>query len=292
MSQLITTSVVRGSERGDSHGGAFLIDLTEQTGVQVLDWDTVDIDWRGCGGDRGLRGIAFYRQTVFIASSTELLAFDPSMRLTGRWSNPYLKHCQEISVHQDKVFLVSAAYDSILAFDIVKQEFHWALHIENDGYRVGGDHFDPRGEEGPLQLNKLNLNSVTTNDDGMYIAGLKSGGMLHFNGKTLNMSAELPDGTHNAQPFEEGVLFNDTEASVVRFAGRDQARDRAFNVPALDDPSFGRGLCIVNDRIIAAGSSPSTIAIHNLESGETALTVTLSTDANSSIHGLEVWPFS
>jgi len=150
MTRLIATSVVRGRERGDNHGGAYL--------------------WRGRGGDRGLRGIAFYRQTVFIASSTELLAFDPSMRLTGRWSNPYLKHCQEISVHQDQVFIASAGYDSIIAFDIKKQTFHWALHVENDGYRILGDHFDPGGDEGPLQLNKLHINSVTTNDDGMYIA--------------------------------------------------------------------------------------------------------------------------
>jgi hypothetical protein len=292
MTRLIATSVVRGSERGDSHGGAYLIDLAEQTGVQVLDWNDVDIDWRGRGGDRGLRGIAFYRQTVFIASSTELLAFDPSMRLTGRWSNPYLKHCQEISVHQDQVFIASAGYDSIIAFDIKKQAFHWALHVENDGYRILGNHFNPSGDEGPLQLNKLHINSVTTNDDGMYIAGLKTGGMLHFNGKTLNMSAELPEGTHNAQPFEDGVLFNDTEANVVRFAGRDYARDRTFNVPALADSSFSRGLCVIRDRVIAAGSSPSTIAVHDLESGETALTVTLSTDANNSIYGLEVWPFS
>jgi len=292
MTRLIATSVVRGRERGDNHGGAYLIDLAEQTGVQVLDWNDVDIDWRGRGGDRGLRGIAFYRQTVFIASSTELLAFDPSMRLTGRWSNPYLKHCQEISVHQDQVFIASAGYDSIIAFDIKKQTFHWALHVENDGYRILGDHFDPGGDEGPLQLNKLHINSVTTNDDGMYIAGLKTGGMLHFNGKNINMSATLPEGTHNAQPFEDGVLFNDTEANVVRFAGRDYARDLAFNVPAPADASFGRGLCVVRDRVIAAGSSPSTIAVHDLESGETALTVTLSTDANNSIYGLEVWPFS
>jgi len=292
MTRLITTSVVRGSRRGNSHGAAYLIDLAKQSGIQVLDWNTDDIDWRGSGGDRGLRGIAFYRQTVFIACSTELLAFDPSMRLTGRWSNPYLKHCQEISVHQDQVFLVSAGYDSILAFDIVKQLFHWGLHIENDGVRVGGDHFDPRGDEGPLQLNKLNINSITTNDDGMYIAGLRTGGMLHFNGKTLNMSAELPEGTHDAQPFEDGVLFNDTEANVVRFAGRDHTRDRVFDAPGADGPSLRRGLCIVKDRVIAAGSSPAAIAIHDLESGTTAMTVTISNDANVSICGLEVWPFS
>jgi hypothetical protein len=307
MTRLMTTSVVRGSRRGDSHGGVYLVDLAEQQAVQVLDWNTVDIDWRGRSGDRGLRGIAFYRQTVFIATSTELLAFDPEMRLTGRWSNSYLKHCHEISVHRDQVFLASAGYDSILAFDIEKQTFHWALHVENDGYRIRGKQFDPGGDEGPLQLNKLHINSITTNEDGMYIGGLRTGGLLHFNGKSINMSASLPEGTHNAQPFEDGVLFNDTEAGVVRFACRDYTRDRAFNVPVLaqeevtemeaDDADIAyapltRGLCVVKDRLIASGSSPATIALHDLDSGETALTVTLSTDVRNTIHGLEVWPFS
>ena len=307
MTHLVTTSVVRGSKQGDSHGGVYLIDLADQQVVQALDWNTMDIDWRGRGADRGLRGIAFHEQTIFIAASDELMAFDPDFGPLGSWRSPYLKHCHEISVHENQVFLASTGYDSILAFDIEKQLFHWALYIETDGHRFLGKHFDPNGDDGPLQLNKLHINAVTANDDGMYIAGLRTGGMLHFNGKQINMSATLPAGTHNAQPFEEGVLFNDTDANFVRFASRDYTRDREFEVPALpqdqltgtnlDDsriarPSFGRGLCAVNNRLVAAGSSPSTIALHDLKSGETVLTVTLSTDIRNAIHGLEVWPFS
>jgi len=307
MTRLITTSVVRGSKQGESHGGVYLVDLADQQVVQLLDWNTMDIDWRGRGADRGLRGIAIHDQTIFIAASDELMAFDPGFRLIGSWRNPYLKHCHEISIHQNQVFLTSTGNDSILAFDIEKKQFHWALHIETDGYRFLGETFDPNGDDGPLELNKLHINGVTANDDGMYVAGLRTGGMLHFNGKHINMSTTLPAGTHNAQPFEDGVLFNDTDANVVRFASRDHTRDRAFNVPVFpqdkltglgfDDskvarPSFGRGLCVVKDRLVAAGSSPSTIAVHDLESGETALTVTLSTDVRNAIHGLEVWPFS
>jgi hypothetical protein len=59
----------------------------------------------------------------------------------------------------------------------------------------------------------------------------------------------------------------------------------------LARPSFGRGLCVVKDGLIAAGSSPSTVALHDLASGETALSVTLSTDIRNAIHGLEVWPY-
>lgn len=307
MSHLIATSVVRGSRQGDSHGGVYLIDLVRQKVEQVLDWNTMDIDWQGRGADRGLRGIAFDGETVYIAASDELLAYDPKFQLKGSWSNPYLKHCHEIAVYQGQVFITSTGYDSIIAFDIEKQAFHWAMYVETDGLRFLGNVYDPNGDDGPLQLNKLHINSVTPTDGGLYIAGLRTGGMLHFNGRSINMSATLPAGTHNAQPFEDGVLFNDTACDAVRFASRDFEKDRAFKVPVFpqdrltgtgfDDsrvarPSFGRGLCVLKDRIIAAGSSPSTIALHDLDSGETALTVTLSSDVRNAIHGLEVWPFS
>ena len=306
MTTLIASSVVRGSQQGDSHGGVFLIDLQSQGVEQVLDWNTMDIDWQGRGADRGLRGIAFHGDTIFIAASDELMTFNRDFKQLGAWRNPYLKHCHEISVYQEQVFLTSTGYDCILAFDINREEFHWALHVEDSGYRYEGKVFDPRGDEGPLQLNKLHLNSVVSNADGMYIAGVKSGGMLHFNGKKVNLSASLPAGTHNAQPFADGVLFNDTQADRVRFASRNPDNDRAFKVPVIpndkltglgyDDSKvaragFGRGLCTLGNGLVAAGSSPSTIAIHDLKSGKTPLSVTISSDIRNAIHGLEVWPF-
>ena len=58
----------------------------------------------------------------------------------------------------------------------------------------------------------------------MYLSGLKTGGMLLFNGREVQMAVELPPGTHNARPFRDGVLFNDTEANALRYAGRRRPR--------------------------------------------------------------------
>jgi len=305
MTTLIATSVVRGSQQGESHGGVYLVDIGDQSATKMLDWNTVDIDWHGRGADRGLRGIAFYNEVVFIAASNELFAYNPDFSLRGRWKNPYLKHCHEISVHQGQVFLSSTGFDSLLAFDIEQEHFHWAMHVEVDGFRFAAKRFDPQSDDGPLMLNKMHINSVLANDDGLYLAGLKTGGMLHFNGKKVNMSATLPAGTHNARPYNKGVLFNDTQADAVRFVSAEGGQDRAFKVPVLAKAqltgarggdevaraSFARGLCVLKDDLVAAGSSPSTIALHDLASGETALTVTLSTDIRNAIHGLEVWPY-
>ena len=84
--------------------------------------------------------------------------------------------------------------------------------------------FDPRSPDGPLPLNKLHLNNVYCTMRRHVHPGLNTGGMLLYNGERVQMSVELPPGTHNARPFRDGVLFNDTEADTLRYSGRGEAR--------------------------------------------------------------------
>ncbi len=307
MTILVATSVVRGSQQGQSHGGVYLIDLAEQRTAQAIDWNTMDIDWTGRGWDRGLRGICFANDKIYIAASDELFCYSPNFELIKSWRNPFLKHCHEISYWQGSIFITSTAFDAIVAFDVAQEKFHWGLAIETNGLDYRGVPFNPMSDQGPIPMNRLHLNNVFTNKDGLYMSGLKSGGMLHFNGKKVSMSATLPPGTHNCRPYRDGILFNDTASNAVRYVSRsDETNDVAFKVPEIDpailtgtglDDSrvaragFGRGLCEINDGIIAAGSSPSTIAIHDLNQRVTGATITLSTDIRNSIHGLEVFPF-
>ena len=307
MVKLVSTSVVRGSHQGDSHGGVYILDLENQVVTQVIDWNKEDIDWQGRGWDRGLRGIAFDGETIYVAASDELFAYTPDFKLIGSWKNAYLKHCHEISVYERSLFLTSTAFDSILAFDLDKKQFNWALHITKQNYKFGTTAFNPEGEDGPLMLNKLHVNNVVCSKHGMYVSGLKTGGMLHFNGSKMHMSVELPEGTHNAQPFRDGVLFNDSQADALRYAGRgDGKEDRAMRVPryaaseieyAGEDtsgvarPSFARGLCVLSDTVVAGGSSPSTVTVYDLAANEQLLSVNLTKDVRNAIHGLEVWPY-
>lgn len=305
--KLLTTSVVRGSHQGESHGGVYLIDLDRQDIRQVVDWNTANIDWQGRGWDRGLRGIAFDGEVVYIAASDELFAYTPDFRLLGSWRNTYLKHCHEIAVWQRTLFLVSTGFDSILGFDLDSKEFTWAMHVETQQFRFRGRIYDPRkDDDGPLMLNKLHINNVHPTQGGMYLAGTKTGGMLLYNGSDIRMAVELPPGTHNAQPFRDGVLFNDTEADVLRYSGRDGREDRALSVPRYPDDQlqhrgidqssiarqgFARGLAVLSDTVVAGGSSPSTISVYDLAKNERVLSVNLTMDVRNAIHGLEVWPF-
>jgi hypothetical protein len=252
-----------------------------------------------------LRGIEFDGETVYIAASDELFAYTPDFRLLGSWRNRYLRHCHEIRRHERTLFLTSTGFDSILGFDLDAKCFSWGLQVAAVGDGFAGRPFDPEFETGPPSGNVLHLNNVYCEPGGMHISGLRTSGVLLFNGRELKRWVALPVGVHNAQPFRDGVLFNDTESDVVRFVSRAGAA-RTFPVPSYPaetlthvDPqdsrvarqAFGRGLCVIDDQHIAAGSSPSTITLYDLRPGSPARKATLTRDVRNAIHGLEVWPF-
>ena len=304
---LVTTSVVRGSQQGQSHGGVYLVDLQEQEVVQALDWNTMDIDFSGRGWDRGLRGIEFHEQEMFIAASDELFVYDASFQRKRSHRNRYLKHCHELWRKDNFLFATSTGYDSLLAFDLNRDSFVWGLHISRNNHAWEGRMFDPGSANGPPLQNALHLNSVFVDDSGIYASGLRTGGIVHVGANNhLRLLAQLPAGVHNARPFRDGVLFNDTQGDHVRFVSR-EGREVAFKVPSYDpaqlefvgvDDSrvarqgFGRGLCVLDDRLVAAGSSPSTITLYDFQAGVQVMSVNFSLDIRNAIHGLERWPFA
>ena len=304
--KLVTTSVVRGSHPGETHGGIYLVDLDARGVDRLLDWRPGG-DRLGRGWDRGPRGIACHRGLVYVAASDALLAFTPDFHPAGSWRNAYLSDCQGLSNWEQTLYVASAGCDSVLGFSLETKEFTWGMQVVSQRFRFQGRRFDPRKDDGPLMLNKLHLNSIHCAQGGMYVTGLKSGGMLLFNGKKIQMAAELPAGTHNAQPFRDGVLFNDTDADAVRYAGRGEGReDRALKVPRYTpeelqnrhvDQSqtarqgFARGLCVLAPAVVAGGSSPSTVSVYDLAANQRVMSVNLSMDVRNAIHGLEIWPY-
>jgi hypothetical protein len=304
LTTLVATSVVRGSHQGESTGGVFLIDLESGRFRQTVDWNAPDINWEGRGADRGLRGIAFDGDDVYIAASDELFAYTSDFHLIESYRNPFLMHCHEIWVWERRLFLTSTGFDSILGFDLDHKRFSWGLFIERYETSYRARPFNPGATAGPAADNQLHINNVYCSADGMYISGMRTGALLHFNGHTIAPRATLPHGTHNARPYRDGILFNDTQADVVRFVS--PTEDRFFPVPRHDPAelthtdlgdarvarqAFGRGLCLLDDGVIAAGSSPSTIAIHDLNQSATTRVVNLTKDIRNAIHGLEIWPF-
>ena len=304
--KLIATSVVRGSEKGQSHGGVYTIDFDSQAVEQHIDWNDGDIDFSGRGWDRGLRGIEFIDQQVWIAASDELFCYSPEFELLGSYRNEYLKHCHEISRRDHLLFLTSTGYDSVLVFNLKTLSFIWGLYISRNGDDWTGQRFDPMAKSGPPFSNNYHINMIHVAETGVYFSGLHTRALLRLSSDmSITKTCSLPEGIHNARPFLEGVIFNDTKSDVIRHVSRN-GESIVLPVPiynteelqfhGVDDTKvarqgFGRGLCVVNERLIAAGSSPSTISLYDVGSKERISAVNLTMDIRNAIHGLEVWPF-
>jgi hypothetical protein len=121
--KVVASSVVRSTHRGESHGGVYVIDLNSGTWEQAIDWNRMDISWEGRGDERGLRGIAFYDDKVYLAASNEVLVYDKDFNRLASFGNQYLKECHEICIGGTSLYLSSTKFDSILEFDLVSEQF-------------------------------------------------------------------------------------------------------------------------------------------------------------------------
>ena len=199
---IIATSVVRGSQQGESHGGIYLVDFQKQEADLVVDWDDSGIDFTGRGWDRGLRGIEFRGDEIYIAASDELFVYDLNFQVKRSYKNRFLKHVHEISRFENLLFITSTGYDSLLVFDLERDEFTRGLHLRKTQEGWKSQLYDPNTEEGPEPGNNLHLNNVRCSKKGLFASGLRTNALIRMD-IDLNPSefCSLPEGTHNSRPF-------------------------------------------------------------------------------------------
>ena len=303
---VLASSVIRGAQLGESHGGIYLVDLDHGSVQLKLDWNRSDIDFEGRGGDRGLRGIAFHGEQILIAANSELLVLDQDFRLIESFTNPYLRHCHEISVANGRAFLTATGFDSVLIFRSREEALRRGLAPGRDGPRHAVCAISiPRRR--PVRRRLTCFISIPSRHrrPGIWFSGLNTPGLFRLDGRTLSLASELPPGTHNAQMLGDGVLYNDTAGDRVCF--RRNGATIALPVPdfapgeivnleryasEVARPRFARGLCVLDEELIAGGSSPSTISVYSLRDRKRVMQRNLSMDVRNAIHGLAVWPYS
>ncbi len=309
---IIASSVVRSTQQGESHGGVYLVDFEEAKSQQVIDWNDPGIDWQGRGSDRGLRGIALYREKVYLAASDELFVYDRNFRLLTSFRNPYLKHCHEICLEDDVLYLTSTGFNAVLEFDLNGSEFTVAHQLSQRGWlgRLAGapytlNSFDPREKNlAPRErLNSsLHINNVSRFAGSTFVSGTKFNELVELRHGRARPFCSLPRGTHNAMRTDREVVYNDTARGCVVLQEIAGSCVRRFQVPVYppeqlthtDLPQdharqgFARGLVRTGD-LIVGGSSPSTISVYSLSENKLVRSVNLSRDIRNCIHGLEVW---
>jgi len=306
--RVLMTDVIRSTEQGDSHGGAYLVDLETGGFEQVLDWNAVEIDWEGRGMGRGLRGICFVGDEIYIAASDELFVFDRSWNIVRSYKSKFFHHCHEISFDGERfIYLSSTSFDSVLRFDVVEGRFDraWWVGVGKTGFGVRA--YNPEGEEGPPKADTLHINQVFVHEGGVYVSGVGMPAMLRLVGDSMEAYAQVPHTTHNCQPIDNGlVVMNSTGEDCVVIADRRGKVMKRFAYPLYNESDmshtgigddharqgFGRGLCVDHERgLVIVGSSPGTVSAFERGSGEMAASVNVSMDIRNAPHGLEIWPW-
>jgi len=313
--KVLMTDVVRSSKQGDSHGGAYIVDLESKSFEQVLDWNRVDINWEGRGMGRGLRGICFVGDEVFIAASDELFVFDQQFQILRSFKCPYLHHCHEIAYDGDQyIYLSATSFDSVLRFDIKREQFDHAWWIraveqEYDGKKVKALDaviYDPNQPGGAKEADTLHINNVCVLNKVPMFSGLSMNLLVAIEGGQTKPYALVPPSTHNCQPLGQGVLMNSTGQNALVMADRQGKPLKQFAYPKYpneemtntDIPGdyarqgFGRGLCVdMVNRLVIAGSSPGTVSAFDVQSDQLISKVQVSNDLRNAPHGLEIWPY-
>lgn len=313
---VLMTDVIRSSQQGDSHGGAYLINLDDASYEKVLDWNTTEIDWEGRGMGRGLRGICFVNDEVYIAASDELFVFDRSFNQLRSHKCPYLHHCHEICFDGSRyIYLSATSFDSVLRFDTRSAAFDisWWIHPVTKTVRgkrvqvLGAKPYDPNGSSGPEQKDTLHINNVSVHQGEVHFSGLKMGVFLRLKGNELTPIAAIPPMTHNCMVVDEGIAMNSTgrDAAVIQTPKGDLVRSFAYpryeqsELRNADIPgdfarqAFGRGLCVDTiGGLLIAGSSPGTVTAFDKVTGDRVQSVCVTKDLRNAPHGLEIWPYS
>lgn len=316
--KVLTSSVIRGADKGNSHGGVYLVDLQSGNFDQVIDWNTTAIDWSGRGGDRGLRGIAISQNEIYMAGSDELFVFDKNFQLLTSFRHPLLKHCHEIFLNDNLLYLSSTGYNIILTFDLKKKKFVFG-YLATIGvkgywlYRHGFPlkphliHFDANIPQdfSLVGRDSLHINNVFLRKNSVFFSGTRIKHVFEVIDGNLNIFAHVPYSGHNARPFREGILMNDTAEKRAVYLDRKGNLLHSYpvkiypieNLKQTQQPKrvaqqgFARGLAILDDNQFVVGSSPATLNVFKFGQSQPIKTIMISQDLRNAIHGLVLWPF-
>ncbi|MCI5045293.1 MAG: hypothetical protein MRY72_11405 [Aquisalinus sp.] len=297
---MLVSSVVRASQRGNVHGYLYALNTETKDKKIVLQYDDSSIDFAGRGAERGLRGICEWDGKYIAASNNKLFIFNQDFEVEKQFEHPYFAHIHEICIQGDSLYVTSTGFDLIMALEMPSFTFRkgWYFIKENDEMVMKIADSDAVELEAKDQFHINNV--YVSADNKVYFGGV---GLEHLycidTDDTLSSSGKLRRGTHNLQPFGDGIIANSTQENCVRFWNHDGSPKKVVRLPNLSIESdkdtdekvaranFNRGLAITPDQqYIYVGSSPSSVFKVQVETGEIVDKYELSDDMRNSVHGI------
>lgn len=329
--KVIASSVIRSSRMGSAHGGLFIIDLETEKIEKAIDWDDQKIDWDGRGGERGLRGIAYYDEKVYLASSSEIYVYDKDLKFLEILRNNYMKFNHEIFIEGNKLYITSTGFDSIVVYDLIKKVFIESFCVRtkterkpetslfgrrkkrlrnrlnlNQRIELELIEFDPNGNAGPKEGDTVHINNVFIDNGCLFFSGTTLENLYSIADRKLNKHTKLHYGTHNVSRYRDGYLLNNTyyKPKQVSFLSENGNLLKSFPIISYQEETLENTELPDAHAVqafgrglcylndyIIGGSSPATISVYDFNTTNLIKSIQLSNDLRNAIHGLEVWPF-
>jgi len=313
--KVVASTVVRMSNPGDIHGAIYIVDLERGTHQQVFGLKRMNASWSGRGDSRGLRGIAVYGDRIYVAAYNSIFMFNSEFELMDILGHNYMADTHEIFVSRDRLFVTATGYDSILELELPSGDFVRGYRIEPigngqlDGQRNFGqvcglkvECFDSKTIRVIEKDGFLHINNVFVQGGRIFFSGTVFGHLLYIEDGLIWHYADIPVKTHNAQPFRDGVLYNDTSKASVVYANRDGKRvmsypNKRYEKGDMENSDqdlhcarqgFSRGLCMTDEYLIV-GSSPATVYAYRWGERKPIASVNITMNITNAIHGLELW---
>lgn len=301
---VLVSSVYRSARSNQSHGGVFMVNLQNNKFKNLL-LAKQDIDLHGRGGERGFRGIAFWKNNIYIGLHDGVQIYNKNFKLLDTIRNKsYLGNVHEICIHKNKLYIVSTMYDAIVSFNLNTKKMVDCSVIKNAG--KSGTFMLHQKNNSPAKQDSLHLNNVFANDTGVYVCGTNISSLIKIKNGIVSKYCRVLPGTHNCRPLGgDKVICNDTRNGVISITDKGCRVINTAQVPRISKAKmtdihvkdkiarqpFARGLAF-NNNFIIGGSSPDMISVYDRNTFNLIKKINLSMNIRHCIHGLEIFPFN
>jgi len=314
--RVFATTVIRCSENNELTG--FLIEIDwERNRVKKqvpIPLDTVHPFWNSRGGNRGGRGVAYYKGILYVATASSLLMYDDSLNKVGALSHPHLAGLHEIFIDNQGIWVTSTLHDLIVKLDfngnvieewygskckILQKEFNFSDRKLNTNLNFPDEtfiqHYDKYSKE-----EIFHLNSVSPHNNSLYVLSCRKGAFIRIKPevKVIVQDSELKAPHNGIISADNEVIINDTQNQCLRVYKLETGErlqsvfTRVFgtNQTSAQFASYGwqRGLYPIDHSIYLVGTSPAAIFEVDLKKALIGQVCQIDTDVKHCIHGLTV----
>lgn len=297
--KIIASSVIRSACRGESHGGLYVCDFNTNTCEQKLDWNYPNIDWESGGGDRGLRSVLHYNDLLYCSGAKELFVFNKQFELVKRFSHRLIDGTHTMALHNEQIYMISNQLDSILVFDLKREEFIIGYRYN---FQEGLTIFDPSKHVVP-RSDSMHLDVVTIHDNHMCISGSQTPFLVEINLKDYSVRQEQifyvgqHGGSHNLCHYMNGLIYNIATRGETCFQKDKQVIIWKTPEPQKVDGYISRDFAMKNytrgmalyENYIFVGTSPARIIMYDFNRKELPREIVISTDVKNSICGCSIY---